>query len=82
MAEQWTRMVFLSDSDIRESVDRLHNYITSEFGLVIALTYGRMGEMEKAMLEENQVLDNVAVGLGAVVAGQNSKYKPHHRVSY
>ena len=63
-------------------MDRLNNHIASEFGLVIALTYGRMGELEKAMLEEKQVLDDVAVGMSAAIALQNSEYEPQHHDKY
>ena len=44
--KQWARSVFMKDDGIRSSVEKLRNYVEAELGLVIALTYRRVKDME------------------------------------
>lgn len=66
-AEQLARTIFLHDSDIQESLKTLESYINSEFGLVIALTYGRVGKLQDTAAEINNKVDVLS-------ASHDSKY--------
>lgn len=47
----------LHDNDIQESLNKLERYITSEFGLVLALTYGRVGKLQDTATEITNKVD-------------------------
>ena len=44
--KQWARSVFLQDEGIQELLSKLKQYVESELGLVIALTYGRVRDLQ------------------------------------
>lgn len=54
--KQWARNVFLGQDGIGSSVDKLRGYIESELGLVIALTYRRVQDVQ---ITASDTLDDV-----------------------
>lgn len=52
----------LHDSEIQESLNKLETYINSEFGLVIALTYARVGNLQDTASEMNNKVDILNAG--------------------
>ena len=44
--KQWVRLVFMQEDGISASVNNLRNYVETELGLVIALTYGRVKDVQ------------------------------------
>ncbi|KAL9614237.1 MAG: hypothetical protein Q9167_001258 [Letrouitia subvulpina] len=44
--KQWAKSVFLKDDSISSSVTKLQKYVEAELGLVIALTYGRVKDVQ------------------------------------
>ena len=44
--KQWARSVFMKDDGISSSVSKLKNYVEAELGLVIALTYRRVKDIQ------------------------------------
>lgn len=67
---QWARTVFLEVDDISFSVDRLRRYIESELGLVIALTYGRVKDLQTTMSDTQSDVKIVKAGVDDVLASQ------------
>ena len=45
--KQWAKNVFLKDDAISPSVAKLRKYVEAELGLVIALTYGRVKDVQE-----------------------------------
>ena len=54
--KQWTRNMFLGEDGIGSSVDNLRGYMESELGLVIALTYRRVQDVQ---ITASDTLDDV-----------------------
>ena len=66
--KQWGRAALLCDDGIQEAITKLNRYMSSEVGLVIHQTYGRVGDLQNRM-------QNLETHLGSVVTGMDSVRK-------
>ncbi|MCJ1386684.1 hypothetical protein MMC17_009810 [Xylographa soralifera] len=63
---QWGRAVFLKDDNIQESITKLERYVQSEVGLVIHLTYGRIGDVQDGMKHLQVRVSNMTTGVDTI----------------
>ena len=74
--KQWGRTIFLKDDSIQEHITKLEKYVQSEVGLVIHLTYGRLGNVQDG-LENLQAkmtgIDIIREDLNIVLSAQSGK---------
>ena len=57
--KQWARSVFMKDDGISSSVNKLHNYVEAELGLVIALTYRHVNDMQASTADMHTAVNLV-----------------------
>ncbi|KAL6716248.1 hypothetical protein ACLMJK_005814 [Lecanora helva] len=71
---QWARSVFLKDDSIGigSSVTKLQKYIEAELGLVIALTYGRVTEVQNTVVDTQADVKVVKASLNDILTNQRS----------
>ena len=76
--KQWGRTVFLKEDSIQESITKLNKYIQSEIGLVVHLTYGRIGKMQEGLENLQAQMGMMATGMDmmreTVLSTQTGKY--------
>lgn len=70
--KQWARAVFLQEDDIQSSISRLHRYIETELGLVIALTYGRVKDLQSTTSVVQTQVDSVAIDVKDIINSQRN----------
>lgn len=64
--KQWARSVFLSDDEINPSLQKLQRFAEEELGLVVALTFARVGELQ-------YITNEMHKGVSEVLAHQRSE---------
>jgi hypothetical protein len=64
--KQWARSVFLNDDEIKPSLQKLQRFAEEELGLVVALTFARVGELQDTMNDMHK-------GVSEVLAHQRSE---------
>ena len=68
----WAKTVFLKDDAISSSVAKLQKYVETELGLVIALTYGRVKDVQETAADTQTDVKIVKVGLSDILTNQRS----------
>lgn len=69
---QWARSVFMKDDGISSSVNKLQNYVEAELGLVIALTYRRVKDMQASTADMHTAVNLVKAHTDEVLSMQRS----------
>ncbi|OQN99698.1 hypothetical protein B0A48_14468 [Cryoendolithus antarcticus] len=64
--KQWARSVFMNDDEIKPSMQRLQVFAEEELGLVVALTFARVGELQNTTSDLHK-------GVTEVLANQRSE---------
>jgi hypothetical protein len=70
--KQWARSVFLQEDDISASVTKLQKFVESELGLVIALTYGRVKQLQSTTTDVQADVKFVKTAVDDVLTGQRN----------
>ena len=70
--KQWARSVFLQEDDINSSVIRLQKYVETELGLVIALTYGRLKDVQSTTTDIQADIKTVKATVEDVLVNQRN----------
>lgn len=68
--KQWVKSVFLKDDGISLSISKLKTCVEAELGLVIALTYGRVKDMQEATNDMQADVKIVKVSLDDFLINQ------------
>lgn len=70
--KQWAKTAFLKDDAISSSVAKLQKYVEAELGLVIALTYGRVKDVQEIAADTQADVQVVKAGLSDLLTNQRS----------
>lgn len=70
--KQWAKSVFLKDDSISSSVTKLQKYVEAELGLVIALTYGRVKDVQEIASDTQADVKLVKADVNDILTNQRN----------
>ncbi|KAL9046447.1 MAG: hypothetical protein Q9214_000714 [Letrouitia sp. 1 TL-2023] len=70
--KQWAKSVFLKDDSISSSVIKLQKYVEAELGLVIALTYGRVKDVQEIATDTQADVKLVKADVNDILTNQRN----------
>ena len=76
-AKQWVRSVFSKDDGISSCIENLRRYVESELGLVAALTYASIKDLQKTTSENLNDIKVFAAGVDELLVSQRSNRQNH-----
>jgi hypothetical protein len=71
--KQWAKSIFLTDDDISPCIKKLHKFAEDELGLVVALTFARVGDVQDAVGELQEAQEEVRKGVSEVLTNQRNE---------